>query len=520
MPHVGESIMNWIPSPSKMSTTNNDRVPVDLRLAKTYMPALSCLARGTVLILIVSRPWASLNVPLLMVFCTILYIDRAVRVEAIFDSNALLCTLLASYAANIFRSDPENHQLLISSVTTTAATTVSGPSDIWSIGLQACFVVFSLTLLAGIDPFTMSTEIQQQSAFSACKGYVVILNGILLMCVIQTPLDRSSVVSPVQILIRGYGFLLLSLAWTYAIGVPEMICLLSSTSRVQSLTFTSQGKGKKKHPSSATVVQSFLSCHIRFTHILLSSGYCLYIGTVVFAGVLLYRIYMASSSAPFIMNNNHIPESAASIHPEYFIDEGSNTGVCSVFDSENGILQSATPPMYVSYQSPLCCPGAGDMSIASGRIFHGDTELGCGVYERDDPEAAISAPETLATTTTTMDTSNWKQQPPPQPPRVPLITVPTTQQVNMTGIWSTASSLQRHADNSVIQHENTTLAAPPAPVMVFTSSSSSSLIEPRPSQPNEQVQMDTNDVAAMFRMARMAQQQQQQQQPTVLSSVQ
>lgn len=85
--------------------------PVDLRLAQTYLPGFTCLARGTILILILGK--FPLSIPLMMVICTAMYVDRAVRIEHIFDSNAVLCTLLATHAINVFRSDPENHQLFL-----------------------------------------------------------------------------------------------------------------------------------------------------------------------------------------------------------------------------------------------------------------------------------------------------------------------------------------------------------------------------------------------------------------------
>lgn len=86
------------------------RSPVDLRLAQTYIPALSCLGRATVLALILVK--FPTNVPLLMTISTALYIDRSIRMETIFDSNAMLCVILGTQAVNLFRSDPLNHQVI------------------------------------------------------------------------------------------------------------------------------------------------------------------------------------------------------------------------------------------------------------------------------------------------------------------------------------------------------------------------------------------------------------------------
>jgi hypothetical protein len=77
---------------------------IDLTLASSYIPALSCLARSTVLIMVMSRDWAFHSLPLLMLLCLVLYVERIVRRETILDSSALVCTLLAAHIINICRS--------------------------------------------------------------------------------------------------------------------------------------------------------------------------------------------------------------------------------------------------------------------------------------------------------------------------------------------------------------------------------------------------------------------------------
>jgi hypothetical protein len=54
-----------------------------------------------------------LSVPLIMVLGTAAFIDRAVRTESIFDSSSMVSAILATHALNVFRSDPENHQLYL-----------------------------------------------------------------------------------------------------------------------------------------------------------------------------------------------------------------------------------------------------------------------------------------------------------------------------------------------------------------------------------------------------------------------
>lgn len=95
---------------SKTPLPQQQPAPVDLRLAKTYLPGFMCLGRGTVIILIISR--SPLSVPLILALATAMYVDRSIRTESIFDSNAMLGAIIASHALNVMRSDPEIHQVI------------------------------------------------------------------------------------------------------------------------------------------------------------------------------------------------------------------------------------------------------------------------------------------------------------------------------------------------------------------------------------------------------------------------
>lgn len=75
---------------------------------------------------------------------------------------------------------------------------------------------------------------------------------------------------------RSYLFLALSLVWTYGVGVRDMIEFLTRTSRATpSFAISMAPSGKKGNDGGGrvfyvpTVVQSFVPCHLRFTHILL-----------------------------------------------------------------------------------------------------------------------------------------------------------------------------------------------------------------------------------------------------------
>lgn len=88
-------------------------MPVDLRLAQTYVPAFMCLLRCSALIIVISRPWACYSLPVHACLGAVIYVDRVARSEVILDSNALMGTLLFAHTVNAFRCAPDQHALYL-----------------------------------------------------------------------------------------------------------------------------------------------------------------------------------------------------------------------------------------------------------------------------------------------------------------------------------------------------------------------------------------------------------------------
>ena len=207
--------------------------PVDLRLARTYVPGFLCLARGTVLIMLISR--APLNVPLVVALSVAMYVERSIRTESIFDSNAILVAVLASHCLNVMRSDPTSHAELHLSATNSA----------WGGIIQLFHAASGILLLAGADVSWLAWKVGATE--TAARGSTVLLNGVMLMGALQTPVHADKVLTPQQIIIRCYAYLSLCLLWTYAIGVRDMIDFLSTTTRVPPMQTVTSGisKGNK-----------------------------------------------------------------------------------------------------------------------------------------------------------------------------------------------------------------------------------------------------------------------------------
>ena len=119
---------------------------VDLSLATTYIPAILCLLRTSVIVILISREWVNYSMAALIVMGVLLYLvcffpfcffylsdfiwfvfsrfvfslcltlsgffslsdygkqDRTLRQEVIFDSNALTCTVFVVHILNLCRS--------------------------------------------------------------------------------------------------------------------------------------------------------------------------------------------------------------------------------------------------------------------------------------------------------------------------------------------------------------------------------------------------------------------------------
>lgn len=266
------------------------KLVVDLSLAQTYVPAFSCLARGTVLILLLL--WFPTRTPILILLGVSLHIERCIRRESIFDSSAILCTILACHLLNLLRSNPQDsHELFLHPLN----------NHTWGTVSQIALVVTSVMILLSVDPASLvgfgKGSSQDVASSTASRTGNVIFHGILLMGVLQTPMERGSLESPLQACTRMYSFLVSCLVWTYSLGVRDMISLLTSTSRIPSLSMSWPGKGNRKTACSATVIQSFLPCHLRFTHLLLIEDYPLYLAAAICFFALSVSIYQINQVA-------------------------------------------------------------------------------------------------------------------------------------------------------------------------------------------------------------------------------
>jgi hypothetical protein len=182
---------------------------VDLALAVNYVPACVCLCKALVLMLAMSLipPGEEIRngyIPL----AALLYLDRLVMRNMIFDANAIL---LALYFANVH-----------------AAVRATSPRQAYSIllwGLHLCWVGMCLTLLANPGKVRWLFEKRVQASKLVPVGLMLLV--LVGTAFVHAPLESGPIRS-----CRALAFTLLSFAWIYLVGIhsPQGLEYLKETS--------------------------------------------------------------------------------------------------------------------------------------------------------------------------------------------------------------------------------------------------------------------------------------------------
>jgi hypothetical protein len=170
-------------------------VTVDLSLAVNDLPACACLGKMLVLMLAIWLIPAGEEVDCLISLAAMLYIDRLITRNMIFDANAIL---LALYFANV-----HSH---IRAVSTHRA--YSGLVD----GMFLCWAMGSVVLIA--EPKAVKTIMERRARTTRLGPVLLMLFVISAVAHFQAPLEPGGVRAG-----RAAVFTLLSFAWIYIVGI-------------------------------------------------------------------------------------------------------------------------------------------------------------------------------------------------------------------------------------------------------------------------------------------------------------
>jgi len=173
---------------------------VDLALAVNYVPACLCLCKALVLMLLLGAIQSGEElrggyIPL----AGMLYLDRLVMRNMIFDANAIL---LALYFANVH-----------------AAVRATSPRQAYPAfvaGLHLCWVGMCLTLLA--EPSKVRWWLEKRVQASRLVPVLFMLAVLVATAYVHAPMEGAGVRT-----CRALGFTLLTFAWIYLVGIHSQL---------------------------------------------------------------------------------------------------------------------------------------------------------------------------------------------------------------------------------------------------------------------------------------------------------
>jgi hypothetical protein len=201
---------------SRQIVTVHARGPVvDLKLAQTYVPGLYCLLRSSIVILFMTRSNVSEDMPMLMVMSIFVYIDRTIRNESIFDSNAITMSILFSHMFNLLRVREVPVE--------TAFVDTNGLTRLGT-AIQSIYCAMSALLISDYNIGHIFSN--KQSLEKKDNAVYHLFIHAMLMCTIVFIHINPSSMNQIQTNCRSFAFTCLSILWSYTVGVKNTVCAL------------------------------------------------------------------------------------------------------------------------------------------------------------------------------------------------------------------------------------------------------------------------------------------------------
>lgn len=193
---------------------------VDLQLAQTYVPGLYCLLRSAIVILFMTRSNVSEDMLILMIMSILLYVDRTVRNESIFDSNAVTMSILLSHMFNLLRvrEVPVETAFVVVYADNTTGLTKLG------VLIQCVYCAVSAFLISDYSIAHIFTGKQplEKSDNITLSLYT---HAGLMASIVFIHINSVSM-SQIQTNGRSFAFTGLCLLWSYMVGVQNTVIAL------------------------------------------------------------------------------------------------------------------------------------------------------------------------------------------------------------------------------------------------------------------------------------------------------
>lgn len=168
---------------------------VDLTLAVNYLPACACLGKVLVFMLVVAAIPPGHEVDGLVIVAAMLYLDRMVTRNIIFDANAILLAIFFANAHAGIRALSTQHayKVLVDC-------------------MFLCWAAGALVLLG--EPHMIKKTIERKPEAARLVPVLLMLVIVVAMTHVHEPLESGGIRC-----CRAVAFTLLSFAWIYIVGV-------------------------------------------------------------------------------------------------------------------------------------------------------------------------------------------------------------------------------------------------------------------------------------------------------------
>lgn len=168
---------------------------VDLRLAVNYLPACACLGKMLLFMLAVSSIRPGEEVDSYVTLAAMLYLDRLMVRNMIFDANAII---LAVYFSDV--------QAQLRAVS---------PNTAYPGVVDAMFLVWAMTSVVLIaEPHAVKQALERRPRANKLVPVVLMLLVVPAVCHFNAPLETGSTRA-----CRAMAFTLMSFAWIYIVGI-------------------------------------------------------------------------------------------------------------------------------------------------------------------------------------------------------------------------------------------------------------------------------------------------------------
>jgi hypothetical protein len=203
---------------SRSITAVHARGPVvDLQLAQTYVPGLYCLLRCSIVILFMTRSNVSEDMSMLMIMSIFLYVDRTIRNESIFDSNAVTMSILLGHMFNLLRV----REVPVDTVFVVVyPDNTTGPTKL-GIAVQVIYCIISAVFITDYNighVLSGKTLVEKKDNVI----YPLFVNAALMIAIVFIHINPTSM-NQIQTNSRSFAFTCLSILWSYIVGVQNTV---------------------------------------------------------------------------------------------------------------------------------------------------------------------------------------------------------------------------------------------------------------------------------------------------------